>query len=97
MVEAIIDTRLRENTSFHDVLHSFCAGKVAGTAILELKLAQELARVDHNPQFLVFLNLREAYHTMDRVRPLMTLEGYGSGSHMNGLLGDFLEARGCYP
>ena len=40
VVEEIIDTRLRESVILHDVLHGFRAGKVTGTEILELKLAQ---------------------------------------------------------
>ena len=46
VVEAIINTRLRESLRFHDVLHGLHAGKGIGTAILELNLAQELASVD---------------------------------------------------
>ena len=40
VVEAIIDTRLRESFCLHDVLHSFLTGRGTGKEILELKLAQ---------------------------------------------------------
>ena len=40
---------------------------------MELKLVQELARIDQNPLFLLFLDLRKAYDTMDRYRLLITL------------------------
>ena len=35
---------------------------------MELKLAQELSSVDHDPLFLVFLDLWKAYDTADRDR-----------------------------
>ena len=35
---------------------------------MELKLAQELASVDHDPIVMVFLYLRKAYNTVDRGR-----------------------------
>ena len=86
VVEALIDTCLRAIIQFHDVLHRFRAGKGTGTAIMELKLAQELARVDHSPLFLVLLDLRKAYNTVDRDCLFQTLEGYGAGLCLCGLL-----------
>ena len=44
-----------------------------GTVILELKLAQELSRVNQDPLFLVFMDLRKTYYNMDRGRILKTL------------------------
>ena len=49
---------------------------------MELKLAHELASVDHNPLFLVLIDLRKSYDTADRGRPFRTLEGYGAGPHL---------------
>ena len=49
VVEAIIDTILRVSVCLHNILHSFCAGRVTGTAILELNMAQDLASVDQDP------------------------------------------------
>ena len=37
VVDAVIDTLIKSVVQFHDVLHGFCAGRWAGTAILELK------------------------------------------------------------
>ena len=73
MVEAIIDTHLRASISFHDVFRGFHTGRGMGTVILELKLAQELSRVNQDPLFLVFMDLRKAYYNMDRGRILKTL------------------------
>ena len=36
-----------------------------GTAIMELKLTQDLASVDHDPILLVFLELSKAYDNLD--------------------------------
>ena len=51
LVEALINTRLKTSLQMHDVLHGFRYGRWTGTAIMELKLAQELARIDHEPLF----------------------------------------------
>ena len=37
VVEVVIDTRIKKLGQFHDVLHGFCVGRGAGTAILYLK------------------------------------------------------------
>ena len=50
----------------HDVLHGFRAGRGMGTAILDLKLAQDISIIDQDPLFLVFLDLRKAYDIVDR-------------------------------
>ena len=60
VVEELIGTRIRSSMKFHDVLHGFRDGRGTGTAIMELKLAQELSSVDHNPLFLVFLEIWKA-------------------------------------
>ena len=41
---------------------------------MELNLAQEIASIYQSPLFLVFLNPRKAYNTMDLERLLITLE-----------------------
>ena len=79
MVEALRDTRLCDSLHFHNVLHGFRAGRGTGTAVMELKLDQELASIDHDPLFLVFFDLRKGYDTVERGRIIQTLEGYGIG------------------
>ena len=85
----ITNTRLRASVRLHEVLHGFHAGRWMGTAILELKLAQELASVDQDPLFLVFLDLKRSYDTVDCGRLLTTLEGYGAVPCMCRLLAVF--------
>ena len=51
--------------TFHDVIHGFTVYRGTGTAIIELKLTKEMASVDQDPLFLVFLVLRKAYGDLD--------------------------------
>ena len=43
MAETVIDTRIKKVVQFHYVLHGFHTGRAEGTAIMEIKLAHELA------------------------------------------------------
>ena len=88
-MEEIIDNRLRASVLLHDVLHGFRAGRGTGTAILELNLVQELARVDQDPLFLVFLDLCKAYSMVDHGHLLVKLEGNVSVPHMCRILAVF--------
>ena len=62
-----------------------------GTDILELKLDQELVSIGQYPPFLVFLDLRKAYETVDWGILLTTLVGYITGPHMRELPEEFWE------
>ena len=89
VMEALIDTCIRASLQMHNVIHGFMDGRGTGTDIMDLKLAQELASIDQDPLFLIFLDLRKDYGTMDRDRILITLEGYGAGPWMCGILETF--------
>ena len=52
---------------------------------MELNLAQELDNIDQDLLFLIFLDLRKTYYTVDRDLIIITLEGYGAGPRMCGL------------
>ena len=64
-VEAHIDTRLWSSIQFHYILHRFRYVRGMVAAIMEIELTQELASVDHNPLFLVFLDLWKAHMARD--------------------------------
>ena len=76
-VEVVIDARNKKVIQFHDFLHGFCAGSEAGTTIMEIKIAQELASVDQDPLFLLSLGLSKDYDNLDCGQLLQTLAGYG--------------------
>ena len=85
MVEALIYTPLHASLQLHDILHGFWARRGTGTAIMELKLAQELVSIYQEPLFLLLLHLRKAYDIVDRERLIQTLEVYGTGPRLCGL------------
>ena len=89
---AIIKNRLKVCIAFHDVLHGLHTGRGMGTAILELKLAQEMEITGQYPLFLVFLDIHKEYATLEWGHLLMTLEGYGDGPNICRILAEFL---GC--
>ena len=97
VVEVIIDTRLRTSIHFHDVIYGLWARKGMRTAIMKLKVSQELASVDHNPRLLVFLDLRKTYDTVYRGRLIWTLEGYGAGPRLCELLATFWDHQKVLP
>jgi hypothetical protein len=75
----------------HEVLHG-CRnrhGMGMGTAVLEAKLAQQLAHLKQEPFYRVFLDLKKAFNAMDRERCLLILEGYGMGLNMVRLICTF--------
>ena len=97
VVEALIDTRLRASLQFHDILHGFWARRGTGTAIMELKIPQELASLDREPLFLVSLDIRKAYYTVDRESLVQTLEKYGAGTCVCQLLETFWAYQKAVP
>ena len=70
----MIDARIKKSVTLHEVLHGFCAGRGTGTAIMEMKLPQDLAIMDQNPLFLLLPDLRKVYENLYRGWILKTLE-----------------------
>ncbi|KAL7550925.1 hypothetical protein ACHAWF_014991, partial [Thalassiosira exigua] len=69
LLEAIMDRRLN-CLELHDCLHGYRAKRGTGTAILEAKLAQQLAWLEQHPLYGIFIDLRKAFDAMDRERCL---------------------------
>ncbi len=61
----------------HDCLHGRLPRRGTGTAIMEVKLQQQLAWVDQEPLYQIYLDLRKAYDALDRGQCLKILAGYG--------------------
>ena len=60
VIEGIMDQRLSV-IEFHDCLHGYLPKRGTGTAIMESKLAQQLAYLEQHPLYVVFIDLRKAF------------------------------------
>jgi Reverse transcriptase (RNA-dependent DNA polymerase) len=78
----IIHLRLQDGIEFHPGIHGFRSGCGTGTAILEAKLHMQLTLWDCKPLFQVFIDLTKAYDTLDRIRTMQILAGYGMGPNL---------------
>jgi hypothetical protein len=66
----------------HDCLHGGLPRRGTWTAIMEVKLQQQLAWVDQEPLYQIYLDLRKAYDALDWGRCLKILAGYGVGPNL---------------
>ena len=57
----------------HKSLHGCQDGRGTGTAVIEAKLAQQLAHLEQRPFYGVFLDLKKACDAMDREWCLLVL------------------------
>jgi hypothetical protein len=74
---------------FHDGLHECIPRRGIGTALIERKLAMQLAMRDHRPWYQIFLDLTKTFDSIDRERLLTILEQYGIGARIITLLRNF--------
>ncbi len=88
VVEQIMDQQLNA-LPLHEALHGCRNRRGMGTAILEVKLAQQLAHLEQEPFYKVFLDLKKAFDAMDRERCLQILERYGARPNMVRLIRTF--------
>ena len=85
LVLAIINQQLA-GIGFHDAVHGFRARRGTGTAIIEVKLRMQLAQRTTKPLYLVFLDLKKAYDTLDRGQTLEILKEYGLGDNLRSII-----------
>ena len=90
VVEKIMVCRLG-SIEFHPCLHGGLPKRGTGTATIEAKLAQQLAWMEQEPLYQVFVDLRKAYDHLDRERCLAIMTGYGVGPKLLRLQTKFWE------
>jgi hypothetical protein len=66
----------------HDCLHGGLPKWGTGTAIMKVKLQQQLTWVDQDSMYQIILDLRKAYDALDWGRCLKILAGYGVGPNL---------------
>ena len=91
VLEAIIDTRIKTVVVLHDALYVFFTRRGTGAAMMEIKIAQDIASINQDSLFLVFLDICKAYETLERRQLIQALEGYGEFLNMWILLTEFCE------
>ena len=79
VVAAIINLRLTASITYHNFIHRFRAGCGTCTATLEAKILQQLADMREDVLYVIFLDLQNSYHALDRSRCIEILKGYGVG------------------
>ena len=93
VIKAVINTWVKTDVHFHDNLHAFCARQVTGTSIMDVKMDQDMSRIDQVPFFLLLLELRKAYDTLGHRHLLQTLEGYRAGQNYLSFLRSFWRTK----
>jgi hypothetical protein len=86
LISSIINQRLVNGIKWHDSIHGFRKGRGTSTAIMEAKLRMQLAQRSHKPIYMVFLDLKKAYDTLDRERTMTILKGYGVGNNIQNFI-----------
>ena len=79
LISSIINGRLQSTIVFDDAIHGFRRGRGCNTAIMEAKLLMQFQYRKDNPLYMVFIDLKKAYDTLDRGQALRILKGYGVG------------------
>ncbi len=80
-IKRVINHQL-DAIKLHDSLHGCRSKRGTSTAIIKVKLAQQLSYLKLKPFRGVFLDLWKAFNAMDRERSIMLLKGYGAGPRM---------------
>ena len=86
VVVVILNLQLTASITYHDFLHILRAGCGSGRTTLKAKLLQQLAATREEVLHVIFLELHNAYDTLDRDRCLEILEGYRVGPQAHRIL-----------
>jgi hypothetical protein len=96
-ITKIMNDRINENVKFHNGLHGCVPGRGTGTALIETKLAMQLAQRESRPWYQIFLDLTKAFDSIDRERLLKILAQYGVDPTIIRLLRNFWRKHLCVP
>jgi exonuclease III len=97
VISSIVNRRVSRAVVFHDGIHGFTKRRSCATAILETKLAMQLAKREGRMYYQVFLDLSKAYDTLDRERLYLVMEAYGMGPNILRLLKNTWADSGVVP
>jgi Reverse transcriptase (RNA-dependent DNA polymerase) len=82
IMSMIIHRRLTSTINLHESIHGFCTQRGTGTAITNIKLLMQSIQRDINPMYMIFLDMKKAYDSVDRERILQLLQQYGVGPNI---------------
>ena len=82
LISSIINRRISSKVIFDDALHGFRAHRGTATGILEAKLQSQLSCRQSVPYYIIFLDLKKAYDTLDRGQVIRVLQRYGVGANL---------------
>jgi hypothetical protein len=82
LISMIIHQRLTTSIKLHDVVHGFRANRGTGTSTMNVKLLMQKAKRESNPLYMIFLDIKKAYDTLDRERTIEILQKYGVGPNI---------------
>ena len=79
-VTGVINCRIRDTISYHDVLHGFRAGRSTGKKSIEPNLIQHLTVTREEILYEVFLDLQKEYYALEQERRMEVLVAYILGT-----------------
>jgi len=97
LISSIINQRMSDKIELADELHGFRQGRGTGTAIMEAKLLSQLQCRSDEPLYMIFLDLKKAYDTLDRKQAMRILEAYGVGCNLRRIISKIWEGDTMVP
>ena len=82
MITTIINSHFRKAISIHAYLHGFRQGMGTVTVTVEVKMVQQMAGIFNKPLFQMFLDVKKAYNSLDRMRCMKIFQGYEIGKNL---------------
>lgn len=89
VVSRFINVRIQNGIKFHPWVHGFHKQHRTSTSILDLILTTSFEKIQKDPLFTIFLDLRKSYDSVDRERLLHLLDIYGFGPRIKTIIEDY--------